>query len=469
MELKKTILIGTIVGLIALSLVGTGAGEVYVVGGNWEYETIDTASGSAFGYRSSIGVGADNNIAIIHGDYNLDRLRLTHWNGTGWESEYISENNTAYSPDDFQISAAWDSNGIAHAASVNYSQTGIFHTYWNGTGWETENISATGCGMYTAIAIDSNEYPHIVYFDSAYDDVGGGSPYGLIYAAWNGASWDIESIDANSDGEEYIYPSIAIDSNDKPHISYIRDTATDPLWYGEKTGVSWVISQVITDRRCNRNDIALDSNDKPHIAFSDWTNLCLGYVEKTGSSWDETYIDCGRYGWSPSITLDEYDYSHIAYINDSSFNANLRYATYDGYNWYGEIVDDTQDTLWYGTDIIIHNETVHISYQRYRSDQGLKYATYNLTYMEWEESHGIYGNVYLLPLYSEGRDTDITCKNDTFNTSTITDDTGYYIFDNLDIGNYWINASLYNYIDNSALVEVVEGYNQTLLDGCDAL
>lgn len=85
------------------------------------------------------------------------------------------------------------------------------------------------------------------------------------------------------------------------------------------------------------------------------------------------------------------------------------------------------------------------------------------------EAYVIDGNVYFLPLYSEGRDTDITCSNDTFNTSTTANTTGYYIFENLAAGFYWINATLHSYIDNNALVEVVSGYNQTLLSGCDAL
>lgn len=470
MELKKNILTGILAGLIALSLVGIGAGEIYVIDGNWEYETIDTATGSEYGYRSSIGVGTDGNIAIIHGDYWWDRLRLTHWNGTGWESEYISANWTANQPDEFYISAAWDSNGIAHAVSIWGAQTNVYHTYWNGTGWESENVSTTGCTRQVSIATDSNGYPHIAYIDSAYDDIGGGSPYGLMYAVWNGISWDIEPIDAGA--TYYSDCSIAIDSNDKPHVSYLYGFGGhEHLWYGEKTGVSWTLVPIRTDIRCGTNDITIDSNDKPHIVFCDYTNDCLVYEEKTGSSWSETYFDCVNEPLCPSITLDEYDHPHIAYNGiNVSFNGNLYYAMYDGYNWYGEVVDDTQESLWYGTGIILHNETVHISYQNYYiPDAGLKYATYNLTYMEWEDSHGIYGNVYLLPLYSEGRDTDITCSNDTFSTSTTANTTGYYIFDNLDPGNYWINATLHSYFDNNAIVEVVSGYNQTLLDGCDGL
>ena len=472
---KRNVLIGMlVVGLVTVCLVGVGAGETFVIDGNWEYETIDTATGSSYGWWSSIGVNPDGNIAIIHGggdNDNWERVRYTHWNGSGWESEYVSENGTSeHVSDELQVQAAWDSSGVAHVVSAYWSTPlrEVLHTYWNGTGWETETVtSSVGQADYVAIAVDSNGDPHIVYGDSNYDYVGGGSNRGLIYAKWNGVSWDIEPVDAGS--TDYAYPSITTDSNNDPHISYSVGYNEGVLWYGKKVGASWTLVPIITDIRAESSEIKLDSNDKPHIAFSDWTNHCLGYVEKTGSSWEETYLDCGNYGWSPSLTLDEYDHPHIAYISDASFNANLAYAMYDGYNWYGELVDDTQDTFWYGVDIMLHEGSVHISYQRYQSDVGLKYATYNLTYMEWEDSQGIYGNVYLLPLYSEGRDTDITCSNDTFNTSTTADNTGYYIFENLATGFYWINATLHSYFVDNALVEVVEGYNQTLLSNGDAL
>ena len=477
MELRKTILTGTIVGLLALSLAGTGAGEIYVIDGNWEYETIDIATGSSYGWWSSIGVDSDGNIAMIHGNYYWEKLRETHWNGTGWESEYISENWTAWLDDDLEVQGAWDSNGVAHAVHAYWTTPlrEVLHTYWNGTGWETETVTSNvGQADYVAIAVGPNGYPHIVYVDGGYDDVGGGSPWGLIYAVWNGVSWDIGPIDAGS--EPYTEPSITVDSNNKPHISYIYRNLNVPLgeypelWYGEKTGVSWTLVPIRTDIVCGKNDIIMDSNDKPHIVFSDYTNDCLVYEEKTGSSWSETYFDCVNEPLSPSIILDDNDHPHFAYIIDAPFNANLAYAMYDGYNWYGEVVDDTQDTFWYGTDIMIHDGTVHISYQQFFTpDAGLKYATYNLTYMEWSESHGIYGNVYLLPLYSEGRDTYITCKNDNFSTSTTANNTGYYIFETLATGFYWVNATLHSYFDNNALVEVVSRYNQTLLNGCDAL
>lgn len=87
----------------------------------------------------------------------------------------------------------------------------------------------------------------------------------------------------------------------------------------------------------------------------------------------------------------------------------------------------------------------------------------------WNNSYGIYGNIYLLPFYSEEEDVNIVCSNDSFSNSTTTNSTGYYMFDELVAENYWINVSLYNYIDNSVLVEVISNFNESLLNNCDAL
>jgi hypothetical protein len=58
--------------------------------------------------------------------------------------------------------------------------------------------------------LDSNNNPHISYYDSTNGD--------LRYARWTGSSWSIETVD--STGNVGTSTSLALDSNDKPHISY---------------------------------------------------------------------------------------------------------------------------------------------------------------------------------------------------------------------------------------------------------
>ena len=70
--------------------------------------------------------------------------------------------------------------------------------------WEISIVdSAIVSWMYTSLALDSNNNPHISYIGP-----------GIKYAYWDG-NWHTERVDG---GEGCA--SIALDSNDNPHISY---------------------------------------------------------------------------------------------------------------------------------------------------------------------------------------------------------------------------------------------------------
>ena len=72
-------------------------------------------------------------------------------------------------------------------------------------------------GKFTSIAIDSNGFKHISYYDNTNDD--------LKYATDMTGSWVITSVDTS--GSVGVHTSIAIDSNDGVHISYYDATNND--------------------------------------------------------------------------------------------------------------------------------------------------------------------------------------------------------------------------------------------------
>ena len=81
--------------------------------------------------------------------------------------------------------------------------------------WVTSSTidSAGNVGGCTSIAVDSNNKVHISYQDFTYHD--------LKYATNASGSWVTSIID--SAGGVGLYSSIAVDSNNKVHISYYNE------------------------------------------------------------------------------------------------------------------------------------------------------------------------------------------------------------------------------------------------------
>lgn len=78
--------------------------------------------------------------------------------------------------------------------------------------------------------------------------------------------------------------SIALDSNDKVHISYFDETNWD-LKYATNTSGSWEIFTLDSDGLVGEHtSIALDSNDGVHISYYDYTNKDLKYATNTSGS-----------------------------------------------------------------------------------------------------------------------------------------------------------------------------------------
>ena len=233
--------------------------------------------------------------------------------------------------------------------------------------WHIETVdSAAMVGEYTSIALDSSDRPHISYWGEAND--------GLKYAYFNGSSWDIETVD--SAGFAGYYTSIALDSDNNPHISY-WDGSNDDLKYAYYNGSSWDIATVDSAGYVGYDtSIALDSNGRPHISYHDNTNSDLKYAYYNGSSWDIETVDSeGDVGYDTSIAVDSNDHPHISYRDYG--NGDLNYAYYNGSSWEIETVDSEDGVGSDTTSIALDSsDRPHISYfDHWNFD--LKYAYYN--------------------------------------------------------------------------------------------
>ena len=190
--------------------------------------------------------------------------------------------------------------------------------------------------------------------------------------------------------------SIAIDSNDVVHISYVENY--DDLKYatcssGCTTASNWDIVFVDTTDSMSMTSIAIDSNDALHISYLDYTNKDLKYATcssgcTSASNWNNVSIDTtGDRGWYSSIAIDSNDAVHISYYDLSG--KNLKYATCSSScttasNWDAVLVDTTGYVGLLSSIAIDSNDAVHISYYHIdmpwtNTHDDLKYATCSST------------------------------------------------------------------------------------------
>jgi hypothetical protein len=269
-------------------------------------------------------------------------------------------------------SIALDSNGYPHISYSKYSDNvSLKYARWDGSAWQIETVDGQSitdyAGCNNAIALDSNDLPYIVYLGRK-DYPSGEYARNLMYAHFNGTSWQTETVDANVDineGSYYSPVSIAVDSTGIPHISYQdyrrRDTAdtmwtyNNDLWYAARIGGTWTTQAVDADGNDDGawNSIAVDSAGAPHIAYVDYSVNDLKYATLSGA-WVQTTVDTDSIYRGVSIAIGGNQYPQIGYSNYTSLSVDL--AKWDGAVWNTESVFDPNYTTWTGINV----ETISI-------------------------------------------------------------------------------------------------------------
>jgi hypothetical protein len=122
--------------------------------------------------------------------------------------------------------------------------------------------------------LDSAGHPHISYFDETNDN--------LKYAYLDGvAGWQIETVDTGDPtgaGDVGRYSSLALDADNRPHISYY-DSINMNLKYAYSDGSSWHLQTADSTGIVGQyTSLVLDADNHPHISYYDLTNDDLGYA-----------------------------------------------------------------------------------------------------------------------------------------------------------------------------------------------
>ena len=302
------------------------------------------------------------------------------------------------------ISLAIGSNGNPHIAYSNYPNTdeqsgtwNITYASWNGSAWNIQTIAPQIRGQGSHLALDSDNNPHICYdYSSPFESE-------LNYASWTGSNWTIQTVDSVVASSTFYGDSFALDSSNYPHILYGVQTGT-ATYYGEPTvlynvkyadwnGSGWSIQTVFTNATSFSN-IALDSHSYPHFTYT--INGPLKYASWNGSTWKTQtidskpgYNDAGFYAsdvcTSSFLTIDQHNNPHISYwrynyVEDTSNDVGLMYAYWTGSSWNIQNVDSNGTVYGAGPIALDSAGNPHIVYPSLDSELpsyfvSIKYAT----------------------------------------------------------------------------------------------
>ncbi len=285
-------------------------------------------------------------------------------NISGWISQTIDDVGDGYSN---MTSIAVDSNNHPHIGYFNINDNHLMYAQWNGGSWITETVNAAGnSGIDLSLALDGSDHPYFSYY--------GGSG-NLNYAHWEGSSWVTNTVDAALGAGQY--NSIALDNNDIPHIAY-KDGNGD-LAYASLNGTAWITETVdiVPGLKTIGGNIVLDidSQDYPHIGYRYDDQPYLMYSHWDGSQW---IVEIARISYVTvdlSLALDEQDLPHLVYFNNSG-DWNPEYVHWTGTEWFSETV---QSGYFSGLDnslAIDVNNQPHFSYYDY-TEKDLLYAYLN--------------------------------------------------------------------------------------------
>jgi len=164
------------------------------------------------------------------------------WKGNSTTPTSFAEQDTTHNPDATtfgSMSAAIDSTGVIHIVYVEYisksddleyvtfnTNTDVFAgaaTINTDLGGESTSIA----NLYTSIAIDKNDIPHVAYVgvEANAGTIGKVVRYeNRIGGAWNGTGVEVEGQTGNKD---CVCPDITFNSSNIPIISYLNDDDDD--------------------------------------------------------------------------------------------------------------------------------------------------------------------------------------------------------------------------------------------------
>lgn len=351
--------------------------------GLWAISQVDVSVDGPHGRSMNPSIVVDDN-HVTHVLYSRPKSSPTHLFpdenrliygrlvGSLWQLEGISGTAGGRSNDYGGPSLAVDASGKAHvsydipesggAFSLRYARRDGLNNWFMNRVDPLDSAAPIRC----ALALDYTGQPRIAYgFTTTVGQVE------LRYAAWNGSTWQIETVTKGS--VEGYYMALVIDQVNEAHIAYVADGLT--LAYAHRATQRWQIHTFDNGDNgdavrplAQRPSLALDLVRRPQVAFyggwsrdgrstvyKRWANL---YLLRFSEKWQVRTVDNRGKAEYSSIAIDMMGSPHISYslsdpldISTTGPPYGLCYAVRDHGEWRTATVAPTESLGrgWYSS------------------------------------------------------------------------------------------------------------------------
>ncbi len=235
-----------------------------------------------------------------------------------------------------------DQFGNAHASYSNDQTHQLKYAFWDHrlNRWFTMVVD-NHCSGFVSMALDSHQRPHIAFLDTVNR---------LNYAYWDGAMWHSQALSIHAKAIEF-YTSIALDSEDRPIISYYlvatpEEEVVIRLRVIRLIGGVWETETVDGTMGSGKfNSMTSNGGKNLQIAYANvhYETQSLRYARWNGKSWDTQIVEntpvnpVGITYFSVKMAIDSSGAPHIAYTDTSK--RWIKYATLHNGQWQREVVD----------------------------------------------------------------------------------------------------------------------------------
>ena len=248
--------------------------------------------------------------------------------------------------------------------------------------WQIGTIDTDGAGRFSSLKIDKNGNAHVAYIAEGDDNT-------LKYGFWDHElkRWFTMSLRKGA-----MFCSLALDSKQRPHISYsdVGAAKGTKVRYVYWDGSAWKERPILvrSDVIGYYTSIVLDPNDYPTITYYEYEGpgggaaLRLHAVSWNGMYWEGRTIDATRGSGKFNFLISgPQGRLQVAYADVDAMNASLRYGYWNGQSWVTEILEGIQTPFYAqavaaavdttGAPHIVYTDTLHklVKYATRRGDK----------------------------------------------------------------------------------------------------